>query len=193
MPKLPLAIKIENVVATGALKHRIDLAMITRAFPQAEYNPKKFAAVIFRKRSMKRQSATFLIFGSGKIVCVGARSEDKARTALHNLIQELRKGGIHIVGKLEIQIRNIVATASLSASIDLLQLYLATGEMQGRAMYEPEQFPGLIYRMDNPKVVFLMYSTGKIVCLGAKTEESVHHAITKLQKELIENDLMHQE
>jgi len=60
-------------------------------------------------------------------------------------------------------------------------------------MYEPEQFPGLIYRMDGPKVVFLIYSNGKIVCLGARKEKNVHQAVTKLQKELEENKLIYQE
>jgi transcription initiation factor TFIID TATA-box-binding protein len=57
-------------------------------------------------------------------------------------------------------------------------------------MYEPEQFPGLIYRMEEPKVVILLFSTGKLVCTGATKEEDVYLAVAKLHKELEEKELI---
>ena len=190
MSKVELGVKIENVVASGVLKHRIDLNAVVQAFPEAEYRPKQFPGVIFR---LKRPRTTFLIFESGKLVCVGARSEKEVKTAFRNLVGKLKKGGIVIIGKPEIQIKNVVASASLGGPVDLLQLYESTREMRGRIMYEPEQFPGLIYRMDNPKAVFLIYSNGKIVCVGARKEKDVHDAVLKLHQRLEEKELIYHE
>jgi len=186
--KVDLAVKIENVVASGTLKHRIDFDTVVHAFPEAEYRPRQFPGVIFK---LKRPSTTFLIFESGKLVCVGARSEKEARTALRKLVRKLKEGGVVIVGEPEIKIKNVVASASLGGSVDLLQLYESTREMRGRIMYEPEQFPGLIYRMDSPKAVFLIYSNGKVVCVGARKESDVHSAVLKLYEELEEKDLIY--
>jgi transcription initiation factor TFIID TATA-box-binding protein len=188
--KVELAVKIENVVASGALKHRIDLNAVEKAFPEAEYRPGRFPGLVFK---LKRPSTTFLIFGNGKLVCVGARSEKETRTALRTLVRKLEKEGIPITGKPEIQIKNVVASASLGGSVDLLQLYESTREMRGRIMYEPEQFPGLIYRMDDPKAVFLIYSNGRIVCVGARKEKDVHHAVLKLHQQLEEKKLIYHE
>ncbi|MDH5754991.1 MAG: TATA box-binding protein, partial [Candidatus Bathyarchaeota archaeon] len=59
-----------------------------------------------------------------------------------------------------------------------------------RIMYEPEQFPGAVYRMEDPKVVFLIFSAGKLVCVGAKKEQQVYDAVNKLQKILEENEVI---
>jgi len=182
-----LAVRIENVVASGTLEHKIDLDAVVQAFPEAEYRG-KFPGVVFR---MERPSTTFLIFGNGKLVCVGARSEKEAKRALRNLVRKLRKVGMPVAGKPEIQVKNVVASASLGGSVDLLQLYESTGEMRGRIMYEPEQFPGLIYRMDSPKAVFLIYSNGKVVCVGARREKDVHSAVFKLHQQLEEKGLIY--
>jgi transcription initiation factor TFIID TATA-box-binding protein len=186
--KVELAIKIENVVASGALKHGIDLNAVVQAFPEAEYRPGRFPGLVFK---LKRPSTTFLIFGNGKLVCVGARSEKETRMALRKLVRKLEKEGIPIVGKPEIHTKNVVASASLGGSVDLLQLYESTKEMRGRIMYEPEQFPGLIYRMNSPKAVFLIYSNGSIVCVGARKEKDVHHAVLKLHQQLEEKKLIY--
>jgi len=186
--KAELAIKIENVVASGTLKHRIDFNAVVQAFPEAEYRPRQFPGVIFK---LKKPSTTFLIFESGKLVCVGARSENEAKRALQKLVRKLKEGGVLIVGKPEIKIKNVVASASLGGSVDLLQLYESASEMRGRIMYEPEQFPGLIYRMDDPQAVFLIYSNGKVVCVGAKRETDVHSAVLKLYQELKGKELIY--
>ncbi|MCJ7614580.1 TATA box-binding protein, partial [Candidatus Bathyarchaeota archaeon] len=62
-----------------------------------------------------------------------------------------------------------------------------------KTMYEPEQFPGLIYRMDDPKVVILIFASGKIVCTGATKEEDVYKAVAKLHKQLKEKELIEYE
>ena len=183
-------VKVENVVASAALSHRLDLHEIVKAFPDVEYRPEQFPGLVFRLKDPK--TAT-LIFGSGKMVCTGARSEELAHKALRKVLKALRKGGIVITGKLEVKVVNIVASGNLHGSIDLVALYGAEREMRGRILYEPEQFPGLIYRMQEPKVVFLIFTSGKLVCTGARQEEDVYKSVAKLYDRLLEKELIYHE
>jgi transcription initiation factor TFIID TATA-box-binding protein len=105
------------------------------------------------------------------------------------VVDELKSNGIVILGKPEIQIQNIVASAGLGGYIDLEK----TTYSLKRTMYEPEQFPGLIYRMDDPKVVILLFASGKLVCTGAKMEGEIHRAVTKLLGMLEEKILIRYE
>ncbi len=127
-----------------------------------------------------------LIFSSGKMVCTGAKSERQAKQAVTKIVDELNRKGIVIVGKPNIVIQNIVASGGLGGTIDLEK---STYSLE-KAMYEPEQFPGLIYRMDDPKVVILLFTSGNIVITGAKKEEEVHRALATLQKTLEEKALI---
>ena len=102
------------------------------------------------------------------------------------VVKELKKGGIIIISKPELKIQNIVASASLGGMIDLEKAAYTLG----KTMYEPEQFPGLIYRMDEPKVVILLFASGKLVCTGAKKEQDVFDAVHKLHKILEEQELI---
>jgi len=176
-------INIENVVATGALHQNIDLNSIVRVFPGVEYRPEQFPGLVYR---LKKPKSTTLIFSSGKMVCTGTKSERQARKAVMKVANELNRNGIVILSKPEIQIQNIVASAGLGGHIDLEK---ATYSLK-HTMYEPEQFPGLIYRMDDPKTVILIFTSGKLVCTGAKKETEVHRAISKLQETLEEKGLI---
>jgi len=190
MPKVEPIIKIENIVASATVKHKIELNSVVKAFPDAEYRPGRFPGLVFR---LKKPKTSTLIFGSGKMICTGARSEKEAESALRKLVKVLKEGGILIIGKPEIKIVNVVATVKLGGSIDLSELYDSERGMRGRIVYEPEQFPGLIYRMDSPRAVFLIFSIGKLVCTGAKREEDVHQAVIKLHQQLDEKNLIHHE
>jgi transcription initiation factor TFIID TATA-box-binding protein len=176
-------ISIENVVASATLNQRIDLNSIVRIFPSVEYRPEQFPGLVYR---LKKPKTATLIFSSGKMVCTGAKSERLARKAIMKVVDELKRGGIVILGKPEIQIQNIVSSAGLGGKIDLEKVTYSLK----RTMYEPEQFPGLIYRMDDPKVVILIFASGKLVCTGAKKEAEVPRAIAKLQATLEEKGLI---
>jgi transcription initiation factor TFIID TATA-box-binding protein len=172
-------INIENVVASATLKQNIDLNAIVRIFPGVEYRPEQFPGLVYR---IKKPKTATLVFSSGKMVCTGAKSERQSRKAVMKVIDELKNNGIVIVGKPDIQIQNIVASAGLGGYIDLEKCAVSLEKM----MYEPEQFPGLIYRMGEPKTVMLLFSSGKLVCTGAKKEEDVEKAVKKL-KEILES------
>jgi transcription initiation factor TFIID TATA-box-binding protein len=168
------------------LNQRIDLNAVVKGYPGVEYRPEQFPGLVFR---LKRPKTATLIFNSGKMVCTGAKSEKESKRAVMKVIRELKKSGIIIIGKPELKIQNIVASANLAGLIDLER----SAYSLGRTMYEPEQFPGLIYRMDEPKVVILLFASGKLVCTGAKKEEDVYEAVTKLHKTLEEEDLIYYE
>ena len=170
-------INIVNVVASATLNQKIDLNSIVRLFPRVEYRPEQFPGLVYR---LKKPKTATLIFSSGKMVCTGATSEKLARKAVMKVVDELKRGGIVILGKPEIQIQNIVSSAGLGGHVDLER----TTYSLKRTMYEPEQFPGLIYRMDDPKVVILIFASGKLVITGAKKEAEVPRAIAKLQETL---------
>jgi transcription initiation factor TFIID TATA-box-binding protein len=183
MPKTKAIIKIQNVVATATLNQKVDLNAVVKSYPGVEYRPERFPGLVFR---LKRPKTATLIFNSGKMVCTGAKSEKESRRAVMNVIKELKKGGIIIISKPELKIQNIVASVSLGGRVDL---ELAVS-MLVKTMYEPEQFPGLIYRMDEPKVVILIFASGNLVCTGAKKEQDVYDAVHKLHESLEEQNLI---
>ena len=182
-------IRIQNVVATAAFNHPVDLDAVVKAFPHVEYRPQVFPGLPFR---LKRPKTCTLIFHSGRMVCTGAKSEREARRAVLKVAKELKKGGIIIPGKPEIKITNIVASGSLGGPVDLEAL-CERARVGGSLMYEPDQFPGLIYRMENPRVVFLIFSAGQIVCTGAKKEEDVYEAVENLRRRLEEMGVLYEE
>ena len=179
-----LSISIENVVASASLDQKIDLLAIMKIFRNVEYRPKQFPGLVFR---LKRPKTATLIFGSGKMVCTGAKSEKMAIQAVNKVVRELKDNGIIIRGKPTITIQNIVASANLHGKIDLE----TAADIMENVMYEPEQFPGLIYRMSEPKVVMLLFASGKLVCTGAKYEEMVKEAVEKLHEILLDYDLIY--
>jgi transcription initiation factor TFIID TATA-box-binding protein len=183
MPQTKPIVSIENVVASASVDQKIDLNVITQTFPDVEYHPDQFPGLVFRLKSPK--TAT-LIFSSGKMVCTGAKSEEQSIKAVRSVVQKLRKGGIKIKKDAVIVIQNIVASASLGGRIHLEQ----AARSLPRSMYEPEQFPGLIHRMLDPKTVILLFASGKLVCTGAKKEAEVYRAVHNLHTLLEEKELM---
>jgi len=183
MPFTKPIISIENVVASATIDQKLDLKDIQKKFPDVEWHPDTFPGAVFR---LKNPKTATLLFRTGKMVCTGAKSEDLARKAVKMVVQKLRKGGIKIKKEAVVTIQNIVASISLGGRVSLEQ----AARTLPRSMYEPEQFPGLIFRMLDPKTVILIFSSGKLVCTGGKTEKDVYRAVNQLHNLLEEKDLM---
>ena len=183
MPQTKPIVSIENVVASATVDQAMDLNQITKNFPDVEYHPDQFPGLVFRIKSPK--TAT-LIFTSGKMVCTGAKSEQMSRNAVKTVVTKLRKGGIKVKKDAVVTIQNIVASINLGGKIHLEQ----AARTLPRSMYDPEQFPGLIHRMIDPKTVILLFSSGKLVCTGAKKEEDVYRSVNNLHSSLEEKELM---
>ena len=183
MPQTKPLISIENVVASATIDQRLDLKDITKKFPDVEWNPEQFPGAVFRLKTPK--TAT-LLFRTGKMVCTGAKSEEMARKAVKTVVQQLRKGKIMIKKEATVTIQNIVASINLGGRVHLEE----AARSLPRSMYEPEQFPGLIHRMLDPKTVILIFSSGKLVCTGARTEKDVYRSVNNLHSLLEEKNLM---
>jgi len=176
-------ISIENVVASATIDQKLDLADIQKKFPDVEWNPDQFPGAVFRLKSPR--TAT-LLFRTGKMVCTGAKSEELAKEAVAKVVKMLRKNKIKIKKDAVVTIQNIVSSINLGGKVHLE----LTARTLPRSMYEPEQFPGVIHRMLEPKTVILIFSSGKLVCTGAKTAKDVHRSVNNLHNMLEEKGLM---
>jgi len=183
VPQTGATISVENVVASASVDQRFDLDLISKHFLDVEYRPRVFPGLVFRLKDPK--TAT-LIFSSGKMVCTGAKSEGLARRAVKAVVRRLREGGIPVNSEADVTVQNIVASANLGGKIDLGE----AARQLPKSMYEPAQFPGIIHRMADPKTVILLFSSGKLVCTGAKRETEVYRAVDNLHATLEQKGLM---
>ncbi len=170
-------VRIENVVASGKLEQNLDLNLISGTVPGARYNPQRFPGLFF---NLKKPKSLLLLFNSGRIISMGTKSARQAKRAIVKAVRELQSIGMVILDDPKIEIQNMVACADLKTKVDLEDL----ASTLRRTIYEPENFPGLIYMMDEPKVTLLLFANGKIVCAGAKNEDQVHRAVAKLHRTL---------
>ncbi|MEE9405974.1 MAG: TATA-box-binding protein [Candidatus Aenigmarchaeota archaeon] len=170
-------VKVENVVAFVALGKKIPLTKLVGAIENAEYEPEQFPGLVYR---VKDPRAAALIFSSGKIVCTGAKNIELAHIAIAKVVKRIRSVGIPMPRNYEVKIENIVASAKVNANLNLEEI---TFNLEN-AEYEPEQFPGLVYRISEPRVAFLLFSSGKIICTGAHKISDIHAALRKLRERL---------
>ena len=170
-------IQVVNIVVSTSLMHDIPLEKMAATLSNTEYNPEQFPGLVIR---IKEPKTSALIFSSGKVVCTGARSMDKVEESIKKIIKSLEKIGIKITIKPEIKIQNIVASGSVGMDLNLNTLAMKLDNTE----YEPEQFPGLVYKLPQAKATFLLFSNGKVVCTGTKSEVEVHKALDKLVENL---------
>jgi transcription initiation factor TFIID TATA-box-binding protein len=171
-------IKIENVVASTAIGQDIDLTHMTLAMG-GDYDPERFPGLVYRTKDPKTAA---LIFRSGKIVCTGAKSIGDVGKGLDKVFKKIESIGIKVMPNPEITVQNIVASADLGSVLNLNAIAIGLG--LENIEYEPEQFPGLVYRLDRPKVVVLLFGSGKIVITGGKKPEDAEAAVCRIVKEL---------
>ena len=172
-------VKVENVVAFASLGKDIPLTRLIAKIENAEYEPEQFPGLVYRTLDPR---AAALIFSSGKIVCTGAKSIEMAKIAMRKVVDRVRQTGIDLPTKFNVQVENIVASSKIRANLNLEEIAFALEN----AEYEPEQFPGLVYRINDPRVAFLLFSSGKIICTGAHNIEDIHNALSKLKRKLEE-------
>lgn len=170
-------IKIQNIVASTSLEHDIPLIKLAEALPNTEYNPEQFPGLVMR---IKEPKTSALIFSSGKIVCTGAKSMPKVKEAINCIIKNLGKINIKIAIKPQIKVQNMVASGDIGIDLNLNALAMDLEHTE----YEPEQFPGLVYKLPGTRATFLLFSNGKIVCTGTKSEDKLKEAVDKLVENL---------
>ena len=183
MPQTKPMVSLVNVVSSASVEQKMNLIEIKKKFPKTEYNPDQFPGLVFRLTNPK---TSILIFRTGKMVCTGAKSEELSIAAVNLVVQKLRKAKIKIKKDAIVSIQNIVSSINLGGKIHLEK----AAKTLPRSMYEPEQFPGLIHRMLDPKTVILIFASGKLVCVGAKLEKEIHRSVHQIHSLLEEKDLM---
>ncbi|MDD5417915.1 MAG: TATA-box-binding protein [Candidatus Nanoarchaeia archaeon] len=168
---------IQNVVASASLFVKVPLEKVAKKLTNTEYNPEQFPGLVIR---LEQPKISALIFSSGRIVVTGAKSKAMVEEAVEEIKKELKKVEIETTKKPEIEIQNVVASGDIGMKLNLnkLAFQLETSE------YEPEQFPGLVYKVPKSHITFLLFGTGRIVCTGAKTKKEVKDEVEKLVKTL---------
>ncbi|GMI47194.1 hypothetical protein TrCOL_g5650 [Triparma columacea] len=189
----PLVIQVQNMTATVDMGMRLNLKTIASKCHNTEYNPKKFGACVMRLRSPK---CTMLLFHTGKCVITGARSSHNAALAARKFTYVLGKVGFK-PGAVDFKVQNIIGTADVGFPIRLEGVVLKHAKF---ASYEPELFPGLIYRMLEPKTVLLIFVSGKVVITGARSEaylaramERIHPVLEEFRKNVMTQEEMEEE
>ena len=184
MVDVDIETKIENIVASASIGKDIDLSEVKTALePDVTFNREQFPGLVFKLKDPKTAA---LIFSSGKLVCTGAKSIENSKIAINKTVDLMRSVDTDIPEEFEIKIQNIVASASLNSTLNLEAVALELEDTE----YEPEQFPGLVYRLTDPKVVLLLFGSGKVVCTGAKTRSDAKLGVERAYDRLKELDLI---
>ncbi len=179
-----VSISIENVVATAVLNQSVNIKKIVQKFPSSQYNPDKFPGAIIR---LKQPRSVILVFKSGSIVCTGTKSEEMAFSAIQKFVSKIKNSNnLTNVRFSDVKIVNMVASCNLGNKIHLEQ----TAKTLPRSMYEPEQFPGIIHRLSHPNTVALIFASGRLVCVGAKSTQEIHTSVNSVHMELEKRNLM---
>lgn len=174
MPRVK--IRIQNIVVSVIYEGtEFNLEKLARCLDGADYDPEVFPGIAYRSEFPR---ASFLIFSSGKMNCVGAKSMKDAKLAIKNLTRKLRRSGVNIKSEPKIKVQNIVASIDFGRGFDLEEIARNFETTE----YEPEVFPGLVFRLDDPKVVVLLFVSGKGVCAGAKSKKDVERATERITK-----------
>jgi len=172
-------IKVQNIVASTTFAEKLDLDVIAQSLEEAEYEPEQFPGLVYR---LDKPKTATLLFRSGAANCTGAKTIEDVKITIKIIAEKLENIGIKVYKNPEIVIQNIVATSDVGGELNLSEVAVALG--LENVEYEPEQFPGLVYRIKEPKVAMLLFGSGKIVCAGARKIEEISIAVDKLSKEL---------
>jgi len=173
------SLKVQNIVATTSLGKPVSLTKLARTQSNTEYNPEQFPGLVLR---VKKPKSAVLVFSSGNLVCTGTKSIGQVKQVIEQVIKQLRKINVRVTEKPKINVQNIVASGSidLTLNLNLLALELENTE------YEPEQFPGLVYKLEEPTATFLLFSNGKLVCTGTKNKKQLEDSMKQLIKNVKE-------
>jgi transcription initiation factor TFIID TATA-box-binding protein len=174
----PPAINVENVVASAEVGQELDLNELNNDLVGSQYDEDNFPGLVYR---MQEPKSAALVFRSGNVVCTGAKGVNKVETAIEQVFSELEKLGIPVETP-EPVIQNIVSGADLDNQLNLNAAAIGLGLEQ--VEYEPEQFPGLVYRPPELNVVILLFGSGKAVITGAQTVESAQEGVEVVMDEL---------
>ena len=172
-------IHLENAVGSASIDQELDLEQLAKDLPNSEFTPDQFPGLLYRTSEPR---ATNLVFRSGKIVITGATQLEELDRSIAILLDDLSTLGIPVPAEPDVTVQNIVSSADLGESLNLNAIAIGLGLES--IEYEPEQFPGLVYRLDDPPVVVLLFGSGKVVVTGATTLADVETAVSSVAETL---------
>lgn len=173
---------VVNVVTTTKVDEELNLDTIQKSFDNCEYEPEVYFALIYR---LKNPKASILVNKSGKLIITGSKSLEDSKTVLQIFCKDLIRLGYKPTIQ-EVKIQNIIATANFNKKINLESIALNLENTE----YEPEQFPGLIYRLEDPKVVITLFRSGKLTCIGGKSLDDAKIGVNKTKERLCDLGLI---
>lgn len=166
--------EIQNVVSSINLKNEVNLKKLAMNTQNIEYNPTKWSpAAIMR---IKNPKATALVFRSGKLICIGAKSIEESKNAARKFGRRIQKAGFHTTFN-DFKIHNIVGNSMVNTKLNLDKIY---NEHISQCYYDPRSFPGLTFCLKSPKISILVFQSGKIVLTGAKSISDINLAYHKI-------------
>ena len=170
-------LKVQNIVATASLGKEVSLTKLARSQSNTEYNPEQFPGLVLR---IEKPKSAVLVFSSGNLVCTGTKSVAQVKEVIKAVMKQIGKIGVRITTVPKITVQNIVASGSIDLQLNLNVLALQLENTE----YEPEQFPGLVYKLVDPTATFLLFSNGKLVCTGTKNKQQLDDSMEQLNKNI---------
>jgi transcription initiation factor TFIID TATA-box-binding protein len=173
-------ITIVNAVGSGNLGLELDLFELESDFhlPFTEYDPSNYHGLYLR---LVEDGPLITVYRSGKYIINGCSTFEQLFGTNDRFLTELSELGIVATdAEAEFSVQNVVCTTQLDDVVDLNTLSIALGLES--VEYEPEQFPGLIYRPTDYAAVLLVFANGKIVITGAPDVDVAKNAFEHLQE-----------
>lgn len=180
--------KIQNVVVSANIFATLPLEKLAVVLDNSDYTPETFPGLIYKveDENLSFKKASFLLFSSGRVICAGTKSIKDSKAAVQHVVEDLKEVGIEITKKPQITVQNMVASGSVGGKLNLNEIVFLFENTE----YEPEQFPGLVYKLKGEDVLqnitFLLFGTGKIVIAGAKSEKEIKDSVVFLREQLID-------
>lgn len=172
-------IKIENIVAYAKISELLDIELIAEKIPNSSYNPDEYNGVSIKFDDLK---IAVIVLSNGKVVCTGAKKLQDAASTLKKVIKQIKDIGFELQKGYKIEIENVITSTNLKQELHLASI--ANALVLQNVKYEPEEFPGLIYEMEELCTMVLLFSSGKIVCTGAKSIDDAKKSMKMMNEKL---------
>lgn len=173
------SLKIENIVASGSIAESLDLNALSEKLAGCRLDKKRFPGAVYH---MENPKLCVLFFSSGKIVITGIKNPNIFKEGVEAIVMQLNEQGIKTLDQPDVSVTNMVCSYNTGIQINLNKLVLTFN--YENIEYEPEQFPGLVYRLSDPKIVILLFSSGKLILTGGKKLDDVKNAVEHMKSVL---------
>jgi transcription initiation factor TFIID TATA-box-binding protein len=171
--------QVVNIVASGLVADSFDLVSLSKTIEDCKFDSNRFPGAVLRIQDPKFVT---LIFSSGKVILTGFKNLNNVTIGLHKFLDIINEVGLSHIDDPQVKITNIVCSYYIGYPCNLNKIMMAFN--CENVEYEPEQFPALVYRIPDPKLVFLIFATGNIILAGGKNFEDVKRGLTVIKEKI---------